>query len=487
MTTDTRRSATPDPTRPTGTVVVLGGSLGGLLAAAALAPHVGRVLVVDRDPLGDDPAPRPGTPQATHAHGLLASGRLAVESLLPGFTDQLVDAGAVSRGDIGSNGRWYVGGRLVADCEVGANGVAASRLLVESTVRRRVRSLAGVEVRDRTAVTGLVAGADHRSVTGVRLHDVVTGTDEVVLADLVVDATGRPGRAGRWFAEHGWPAPAEERVDVGVRYATTHVEARDGDLDGRSVVVSAATPEVPRGGVAIRQEGDRWVVMLFGYVEDQPPLDPDGFRRHARSVVAPELAELVADRPLLEAPRAYRYPHCVRRRVERCDLPRGYVAVGDAVCSFDPTFGQGMSVAALEAVALGRLARDAGDLAAVGGEYHREAASVVDRAWLVVVGADVQIPGVVGAAPPGHAVTSRWVRAVQRAAHDDPAVARALMRVTNLLEPPSSLMRPAVAARLVRHAARRRPAQGTSTTRPDAVPSATEAHAPATSTRGRTS
>ncbi len=173
--------------------------------------------------------------------------------------------------------------------------------------------------------------------------------------------------------------------------------------------------------------------------------------------------------------------------MERCDLPRGYVALGDAICSFDPTFGQGMSVAALEAVALGQVARRAVDLAGVGPEYHRDAGSVVDRAWLVVVGADVQIPGVAGAAPRGHAITSRWVRAVQRAAHHDPAVARALMRVTNLLDPPPSLMRPAVAARLVRHAVRSRPAQGTRTTRPDAVPSATAAQAPATSARGRTS
>ena len=448
--TETRTHAVPRPPPPP-PGGVLGGSLGGLLAAAALAPHVGRVVIVERDTLGTEPFIRAGTPQALHAHGLLASGAVSMESLLPGLIDDLLAGGAVRGGeDIGSNGVWYIGGGRVADCEVGANGVAASRLLIEATVRSRVRALDRVDVRDHTEVRGLRGDSAGRGVAGVHLRDVTTGVEEVLDADLVVDATGRPGRARRWFEEHGWEPAPEERVDVGVRYASTHIPIQDGDLDGRAVLVSAATPEIPRGGVAIRQEGGTWVVLLFGYAENQPPVDPDGFRGYAATVAAPELARLLERHELLEPPRAYRFPHCVRRRVEKATLPAGYVAIGDAICSFDPTFGQGMSVAALQAVALREVVGSAHSLLGIAGTYHQRAAEIVDRAWLIVVGADVQIPGCVGQAPPGHAVTSRWVRRVHRAARRDPVVARQLMRVTNLFDAPPSLFHPRIVGRVLR-------------------------------------
>jgi 2-polyprenyl-6-methoxyphenol hydroxylase-like FAD-dependent oxidoreductase len=431
------------------TVVVVGGSIAGLLAAAAVRPHAARVVICERDRLPATAASRPGTPQANHAHGLLASGRLAMETLVPGLTAALLDAGAISRGDLGSNGRWWIGGQLVTDCEVGQNGVAASRPLIEATLRDRVLSQPGIELREYVEVLGLTLDPDRRQVTGVRLQSRTARTaPEVLAADLVVDASGRAARAGGWLEEHGYPAPAEERVDLGVRYATTHVEARPDDLDGRAVAISAATPQVPRGGAAILQEGGRWVVMVSGYTNQQPPLDPDGLRAYARTLVSPDLAALLSDRDLLEAPRAFRFAACRRRRFEQLtDLPGGYVAIGDAIASFDPTFGQGMSVAALQAVALRE--EVASGLTGLGRRFHRRAARIAAGAWDVVVGAVVQLDGVEGPTPPGHAVIARYVRAVQRTAATDPLVARALLRVTNLLEPPTSLMRPRIAVRVL--------------------------------------
>jgi len=435
-------SASP---RRLGTVAVAGGSLGGMLAAAALAPHATRVVVLDRDALPTVPGARSSTPQVLHAHGLLASGRLSIEALLPGFTAEMVSQGALSEGDMGTNGRWWLGGGLLADCEIGVTGVAASRPLLEATVRRMVRRLPSVTVEERTEVRGLVGSGDRVRGVEVRAGD---GSDHTLEVDLVVDATGRSGRAGRWFDRSGWPAPPEERVTVGVRYATTHVPHHEGDLGGRSVTVSAATPDTPRGGAAIRQEDGTWILMLFGYCEDQPPLDPDGFRAFAHSIVSTDFAELVEGRELLEPPRAYRFPDCRRRRFEAVRVPTGYAAVGDAICSFDPTFGQGMSVAALEAVALGRAA--AQGLERVRDSYPAEAAEIVDRAWTIVVGADLLIEGTSGKAPTAHRLVSRYVRRTQRVAHRDPVVARAVMLVTNLLESPPSLMAPRIAMRVLR-------------------------------------
>lgn len=458
-------------------VVVAGGSIAGLLAAAALAPLARQVVVVDRDPLTDDPGrdgqTRPGTPQALQVHGLLASGRLAIEELLPGFTSELVDAGAVSRGDIGTNGRWWIGGGLVADAVVGASGIAASRQLIEATILRRVRALPRVALRDRTDVVGLTADDERQRVTGVHLRDRRSDAQAVVslAADLVIDATGRSSRGAGWLTDHGWPEPPSERVRVGVRYATTHVERREGDLGGRHVLVSAATPHVPRVGVAIAQEDGTWVVGVCGYSEVQPPVDPEGFRRYAAGVVAPDLAELLADRPLLHPVRTYRFPDCRRRRVDRVPLPLGFVPIGDAIASFDPTFGQGMSVAALEAVLTRRHA--AAGPGSLQKRYPREAIGIVDRAWTIVVGADLQLPGVEGTPPPGHRLMSRYVSRVQRAAQHDPVVARALMRVTNLLDPPTALMRPAIMARAMPlRLSRRSPTMGGAASEPVQVEAA---------------
>jgi 2-polyprenyl-6-methoxyphenol hydroxylase-like FAD-dependent oxidoreductase len=312
-----------------------------------------------------------------------------------------------------------------------------------------VRALPNVLVRDGVDMLGLTAAADRRGVSGVRLLGRQDGAAaESLAADLVVDATGRSGRAAGWWTEHGWPPPVEDAVQIDLRYATVRLTARPGDLDGRLVAISGATPAVPRGGAAIRQEDGSWLVSLFGYAGQAPPVDEDGFRAYAGTLVSPDFATLLAGRTLLDRPHAFRFPACRRRRFERLtEPPAGFVAVGDAICSVDPAFGQGMSVAALAAVALGEeYGRDRPDPA----RYHRRAAAIADRAWDVVVGADLQLPGVRGDRPAGHGAIAAYVRRVQRAARHDAVVAAAFMRVVNLLAPPSSLLTPPIAGRVLR-------------------------------------
>lgn len=438
-----------------GTVAVLGGSIAGLLAAAAVAPHAVRVVVIDRDELPDQPGLRTGTPQVRHTHGVLATGRGAIERLLPGTGEDLLAQGAEGSGDIGSAGLWYIGGGLIADCQLDAQGLAVSRPLLEAYLRLRVRDLPNVTVLDRTDVLGL--RSDHPGVvTGVRIRDLTdeTAHEEVLMADLVVDATGRPGRAARWFVEHGWPAGPEEKAVVGVRYATARLPRDPTDLDGRAFVISAATPEVPRAAAAIRQEDGTWALTIAGYTEHQPPVDPEGFRAFAHTLVAPEIGQLVDRHEFIGDIAHHRFPHCVRRRIEQVRLPERYAVIGDAISSFDPTFGQGMSVAALEAVSLGDCLSvlRPGELSGVLSGYHRQAVTLVDHVWSLVVGAVVQLDGVTGTRPRGHGVVAPYVRAAQRAAREDVHVARALMRVVNLLAPPESLMAPPTALRVARAA-----------------------------------
>lgn len=441
------------------TVAVIGGSVAGLLAAAAVAPHAARVVVLDRDPLPAGPAGRPSTPQARHSHGLLASGRASIERLLPGFTDRVVADGGIGSGDLGRSGRWWIGGGLIVDCDLGVRGLSASRPEFEHVIRTLVRDRPTVEILGGTDVLGL--RGDAARVTGVEVRGPA-GRDRVITADLVVDASGRAGRAARWLPRLGARPPVEDRITVGVRYATVHVVALDDDLAGRSFLVAAATPAVPRGGVALRQEDGSWTITLFSYLDEPVPEDPDGLIAFARSLVTPDLATLVTDRPLRHPAWGYRFPDCRRRRFAA--PPAGYVAIGDAVCSVDPTFGQGMSVAALQAVAL----RTELDRTGSAAGYPAAADRIADQAWDLMAGAVGALPGVVAPpARPGRAWIGRYVRRVQRVARHDPAVAAALIRVTALLDPPPALLAPRIVARVLRPGAAGRSQPAASEHRPD--------------------
>lgn len=438
-------------TRHLESVAVIGASIAGLLAAAAVAPYARRVVIVERDELPDLPSARPSTPQARHSHGLLVSGREAMEALLPGLTEQLVALGARADGDIGAAGRWWVGGGLFATTELGHHGMGLSRHLLEHQVRTRVRELPNVEIRPRNAVLGLVG--DHKRVTGIMMHDRARGREPDVLeADLVLDASGRAGGTRRWLTALGVAAPVEDRITVGVRYVTTHVEARPDDADGASFIISAATPDTPRVGVALRQEDGTWSITLATYGETPLPLNHDGIEQVARTLVSPDLAGLLAGRPGLHQPWTYRYPDCMRRRFEAgTGLPLGYLPIGDAICSFDPTLGQGMSVAALQALQLRRHASDGLEKLRRG--YVPAATAVADTAWQIILGAIIPLPGIQPTPiAKTNAIIGRYIRSVQRAGHRNPYAAAAFLRVTNLLAPPSSLMRPRVAWHVVRWA-----------------------------------
>jgi flavin-dependent dehydrogenase len=119
----------------------------------------------------------------------------------------------------------------------------------------------------------------------------------------------------------------------------------------------------------------------------------------------------------------------------------GYAPVGDAICSFDPTFGQGMSVAAQEAVALSRALAEG--LESVRDDYPRKAARLIDCAWVPMQGEVLQIPGTIGELPRGHRLVSAYTSRLKRVARHDPEVAAAFMRVMNLMARPRASWRPA--------------------------------------------
>ncbi|MFV8749305.1 NAD(P)/FAD-dependent oxidoreductase [Nannocystaceae bacterium ST9] len=327
--------------------IVMGGSIAGMCAAAALARTFDRVTVLERDEDPGGPFARRGVPQSNQPHLLLSRGRKVLESLMPGLGEGLAKDGVVEH-DMGSEVKWFQHGIWKISFRSDMPIWFHTRPLLEEHMRRRMRDKSNVELRFGVAVDRPihVEGA----VRGVRLRN---GSE--LAADLVVDATGRGTRSPAWLAAWGYGEVVEEQVDIGLAYVSGEFESAPGKLPVPGVVVFQQPPTLKRGGYGFQVEDGRWQVTMIGYHGDHPPTDPDEFVGWSKTLAQPTLHDsLVGAKPTTPL-RRYTFPHQLRRRFEAMKLPDGYVILGDATCSFDPTFGQGMSIAAMQAELLGKL------------------------------------------------------------------------------------------------------------------------------------
>jgi 2-polyprenyl-6-methoxyphenol hydroxylase-like FAD-dependent oxidoreductase len=431
--------------------VVLGASMAGLLAARVLTDSYGQVTVLDRDQLPEAGIHRRGVPHGRHVHALLARGQQALEELFPGFTAELVTHG-VPAGDPLANGRWYLNGHRLRQAPTGMVALCASRPFLEGHVRARVRALPKVRFPDACDIVGLATTPDGRRVTGVRVRVLPRadgGAEEVLGADLVVDATGRGSRTPTWLEALSYPRPPTEQVRIGLGYATRTYRLPPDALGGDLGVLHAPTPTHPRGAAFLRLEGDRWMVTLAGILGDYPPTDPDGFLAFARSLRFPDIHQAIRDGEPLDDPVPFRFPASVRHRYERLDrFPDGLLVMGDAVCSFNPIYGQGMSVAAAQALVLRRHLEHG--TRPQPRRLFVELARVVEVPWDIAVGGDLAFAGVQGRRTVKVRLVNAYLARLHAAAAHDAGLASAFMRVAGLVAPPQSLLRPGIVLRVLR-------------------------------------
>lgn len=431
--------------------VVLGGSMAGLLAARALAEAYAEVLVVDRDEVLGVSTYRRGVPHGRHAHGLVARGHQILEGQFPGLTEDLVAAG-VRPGDFNGDIRWYFNGRRMAPSTSGLYSVPATRPVLEHHVRQRVRTIPNIVIRQCTDILGLVASPDSGTITGVRVQGQEPGSaPEEIGADLVVDTTGRGSRTPAWLEELGYPRPAESKVKIGLAYTTRHYRLRRDPFGGDLAIIPAATPANPRGAFFYYLPDTTTDVelSLTGILGDHPPTDPDGFLAFVQSLPIPEIYHAIRDAEPLDDPVSFRYPASVRRHYERLSrFPARLLVMGDAVCSFNPIYAQGMTVAALESLALARsLAGGVPDPRA----FFAAIAKEIDSPWDFSAGADLGYAGVEGKRTAKIRFANSYVARFQRAATHDSTLTNAFIRVAGLIDPPQSLMTPGKLLRVLRH------------------------------------
>lgn len=431
--------------------IVVGASIAGLLAARVLADAFEHVTIIERDPLDGGTEPRRGVPQAEHVHVLLSAGQEIMEDLAPGFSDDLVDAGAVVC-DLSREFHVHAAGDLISPGTTPIPIYLASRPLVERVLRARIAAHGRITLRSACQVIEPVVTDARETIRGVVVHQ--EGDTHEVTADLVVDASGRSSRATAWLDRLGYPRPSAEEVHVDLAYRTCQLRRPPDDL--RALLVMPAPPRA-RGAAVLPVEGDRWFVTLVGMHGQHPPDELDELRDFAGSLPVPMVRELLEEREVVTPKVArYRYPTQTRRRFDTLEEhPRGMIVLGDAVANFNPIYGQGMSVSALQALSLHHTLADDGteNLAP---NLYRRVGKVVEGAWNLAAGGDFQFPQTEGSKPPGTDVVNRYINRLHRKAHTDGELADAFNEVVVMRQPPTSLFRPKVAWRTLRPGQTRR-------------------------------
>lgn len=430
-----------------GHAVVIGASVAGLLAAKALSESYHNVTLLERDKLSDQPAPRRGVPQSRQLHVLLARGARVLDQLLPGLTDELITAGAVTS-DPQVDTTYYIDGQPLVSAPSGMIIVGVSRPLLEYAIRQRVSALPNVHVRHASA-EGLFFDDRHAAVTGV----LADGAQ--LASELVVDASGRSSLTRRWLHEAGIPDTPSSRVDPHVVYVTRHYRWEPRHLDGRNGLLCVPYPGMPRGAAMMRVENDHLELVLFGLLDQSPGTTESDMLTFADSLPVPDVAKLMREAEPLDEPVLMRYPSSVRRHAERARRHiDGLVAVGDALCSFNPSYGQGMSVAAMEALLLRDLTRDG--TTRLPTRYYPAAAKLVDTAWVLAAGGDLRFPEIEGKRGLIDRVMNRYLDRYRRAASVDPTLARTFIEVANMVTPAAAMLSPGQVVRTFRAARRRR-------------------------------
>lgn len=427
--------------------VVVGGSLAGMLAAAAVRDHVDSVEIIEAHDLPEGPEARPGVPQAAHFHVLLSGGANAIEELLPGTVKELLAAGAhrvpmTTNMLICSPEGWYR--RWQRDSHY---LITASRDLTDSVVRGQVLKDPRVRVRPHTKVTALLGSS--RRVTGVRLR-AADGTESDLTADLVVDASGKAARTPQWLAELGVSGLAQDRIDSGIAYASRVYRAPVPTRNWPVISVQAdpRTGEPGRTGGIVPIEDGRWHVSLIGTPGAQPTREAAEFEPYARTLRHPVIADLLAHaEPLTDVAVTH---STVNRRYyyERLtSWPEGLVALGDSVAAFNPVYGHGMSVAALGAVALRTQLSSLGLTNGLSRKAQRAVAGPVELAWSLAVGQDIHYATTEGkSANTADRLLQRYVSRLSHTATGSYHVATAMTDVLTLQSPGTALLRPGVLA-----------------------------------------
>ena len=443
--------------------IVIGGSIAGLLAGRILADHFAQVTIIERDALDEGAEPRKGVPHGRQGHGLLNRGLNIMTDLFPDLFTDLLASGATCV-DMGADMRWYQFGYWKTRTPSGIKTYSQSRPLLEAKIRSRVKALANVRFMDQCDVTALQLDGSKQRVSGVQVAQRDgSGATTTLTAELVVEASGRGSRMPQWLADLGYGRVEETAVKVDVGYASRiYRRPANAPTDWQLLMVTPKPPAETRLGLLQPIEGDRWLVSLCGWHHDYPPIDEAGFLEFARGLAVPDFYNAICDAEPLGPIATHKLPSNLRRHYERLPrFPEGLAVLGDALCSFNPIYGQGMSTSALDAMALDACLRQqaaqqpAGDLTGFANRFRKQLAGVIANPWMMATGEDFRYPQTEGRRPPGLGLLHWYTGQIHALTAHDARVLQQFLYVMNMLKPPTALFAPPIVWRVLRAQFRR--------------------------------
>ena len=440
--------------------VVIGGSIAGLLAGRILTDYFDKVTIIERDLLPQEPQHRSGVPQSHHLHSLLTRGYRILEQLFPGLTVSLIEQGALEIDWIGDLA-WLmsVSDRWTPRFPSGITTCLCSRNLLEFTIRRHLTKFSQVNFLEAAFVTGLLINSDKTAIKGVKVK--VANKEQIELAaQLVVDASGRNSCAPKWLGALGYEMPEETRIHSFLGYASRLYQCPQREApDWKLLYVMPSPPNQPRGGMIFPLECDRWIVTLAGMGKDYPPTQEKGFLEFARSLRSEVIYQTITKAQPLSSIYGYRNTENRLRHYEKLKrIPENFLVLGDAVCSLTPIYGQGMTVAALNAVTLNNCLkqqlqnREKVNLKGLSRRFQQQIAQVNQTPWLISTSYDLRWATTIGGQP--DLITQliqKYLDQVMKTAVENNTVHLTLIEVMSMLKPPMTLFAPSILLKVGQH------------------------------------
>jgi len=454
--------------------IVIGGSIAGMLAARVLTNHFDKVTIVEKDTIPENPDMRPGVPQSLHVHVLLTKGQQILEKLFPGIQQELANKGTPTI-------HW------TRDCPfVTPSGLAprvtsdlitnpSSRNLLEKIIRQRLLKDRKVEFLLASQAICLLSNPDNTTVIGIQVskkseasnfayaHNHEDDNRKIninIKADLVVDASGRNSQAAKWLKIMGYNPPQQTVINSFLGYASRWYQLPgDKTLSNKAMMVSAKPPVIKRGGVLYPIEDNKFVLTLAGIAKDYPPTDEQSFLDFTSSLRHPMIYEAIKDAHPISPIYSYRRTENRWNHYEKLSrFPDNFILVGDAVCAFNPVYGQGMTTAALSALTLDASlqkelqSRKVSNLKGFSRRFQKQLSKVISDPWLMATSEDFRWEITEGGKP---SLITKWMylymdKVISQMAIDSD-IYKSFSEVMHMVQPPSYLLQPTVMLRVLKN------------------------------------
>ena len=434
--------------------IVIGGSMSGMLTARALTNHFQHVTLLERDIYPESVQFRAGVPQARHIHLVLLRGMALLRQFFPSIDDDLRAVGAVEL-DLLKDVMMYSKYGWLPRQTSHLVTYMGSRPIFDWVILQRIRTIPSIEIVEQAEAIQLLTNTGAQRVTGVRVRDRSDGSQREYYADLVVDASGRSSRLPRWLEQIGGKAPRETVVNPFLGYGTRlYTLPDDPERDWNSITIGASPPALPRSAVLAKIEGNRWMLTTGGAARDYPPTDHAGFEAYIQRLAHPILADVLTQATPISPIYAYQRTENRMIHLEEGNLlPAGLVAIGDAVCGFNPIYGQGITNTAIAADMLDRYLSANADIGSAmwNRDFQRKLAKHNTFVWGLATGEDLKYPTTEGASPSRSAVFMNWYfeRFTSLMTHDAEAV-KAFIGLIHLIDSPLNVFSPKFFMRTLR-------------------------------------